>query len=42
MAWVVHPEGHKENPMALIQAPPIDLTAAAGRSGLDRPPRGRG
>jgi hypothetical protein len=35
--YVVHLEGHKENLMALIQAPPIDLTAVAGRAGLERP-----
>jgi len=33
----VHPEGHKENPAALIRAAPIDLTAVAGRAGLERP-----
>jgi hypothetical protein len=31
------PEGHKENPIALIQAAPIDLTAIGGRAGLERP-----
>jgi hypothetical protein len=35
---VVHPEGHKENPAALIQAAAIDLTAIVGRAGLERNP----
>jgi hypothetical protein len=38
---VVHPEGHKENPVALIQADPIDLTGVAGRAGLERAAPGK-
>jgi hypothetical protein len=38
---VVHPEGHKETPVAVIPAPPIDLTGVAGRAGLERPTQGR-
>jgi hypothetical protein len=37
----MHPGSHNTNPAALIQAPPIDLTALGARAGLERPARGR-
>jgi hypothetical protein len=33
---MVHLGSHNTNPVALIQAAPIDLTAAVGRAGLER------